>query len=83
MMIFTRIRFDQSESIVRERRGSWDVPRRIIRPVAAAILLCTCLTVSAQDDSLAGPRSLSRAFRSASKKAMPSVITVFAYGQNE
>ncbi len=33
-------------------------------------------------ESLYGPRALSRAFRNAAQKASPSVVTVFAYGQN-
>ncbi len=39
-------------------------------------------TVAPAADIQAGPRALSQAFRIASRKATPSVVTVFSYGQN-
>lgn len=35
------------------------------------------------DDPAAGPRQLSRAFRSAAQKAIPSVVTIIVFGQEE
>ena len=36
----------------------------------------------AEDDLASGPRALSKAFRDASTKAIPSVVTIIAFGQN-
>lgn len=66
------------------------------KPVNIAVLFASVVFVShaniniqgADDttvsptDVQSGPRSLSRAFRIASQKATPSVVTVFSYGQN-
>ena len=66
------------------------------KPVTIAVLLASVAFVSqanintqAADDTngsttdvQSGPRALSRAFRIASQKATPSVVTVFSYGQN-
>lgn len=38
---------------------------------------------SPDDDPAAGPRQLSRAFRSAAQKAIPSVVTIIVFGQEE
>jgi serine protease Do len=38
---------------------------------------------AADDDPAAGPRALSRAFRSAAQKAIPSVVTIIVFGQSD
>jgi serine protease Do len=48
----------------------------------AVFLVSVANADDAVDVSQSGPRSLSRAFRTAAAKATPSVVTVFAYGQD-
>jgi len=52
----------------------------------ATLLAVSLVSVASADDAIdvaqSGPRSLSRAFRAAAAKATPSVVTVFAYGQD-
>jgi serine protease Do len=40
-------------------------------------------SAAANSDVQAGPRALSRAFRSAARKATPSVVTILSYGQQD
>jgi serine protease Do len=52
----------------------------------ATLLAVSFVSVASGDDAVdlsqVGPRSLSRAFRAGAAKATPSVVTVFAYGQD-
>lgn len=47
------------------------------------ILCAGTASASPDDDPAAGPRQLSRAFRSAAQKAIPSVVTIIVFGQKD
>lgn len=51
--------------------------------VALALVLASQPNLRADDDPAAGPRELSRAFRSAAQKAIPSVVTIIVFGQED
>src|SRR6056297_541786 len=52
-----------------------------IAVMAVAVTFGLAPSLASADEMLPGPRALSKAFREAAKIAMPSVVTVVAYGQ--
>lgn len=57
--------------------------RPLLLIVCGGILLVSPAIASPDDDPAAGPRQLSRAFRSAAQKAIPSVVTIIVFGQED
>ncbi|WP_144058168.1 S1C family serine protease [Novipirellula maiorica] len=54
----------------------------LANPVLADELAAASEDTQSSSEIQAGPRALSKAFRVAARRATPSVVTVFAYGQN-
>lgn len=54
----------------------------LVAGLLTAQILASNFALASDDEAVSDARSLSRAFRSASKTATPSVVTILTYGQN-